>query len=155
MVGEPGSGKSYFARHILNDGECVRYISRDDVRNSMVRSNEEFFSKEKLVFKEFVKQIIDCLDNEDEYITDVIADATHLNWSSRSKLLSALGILSGERDWINVIPVVMTTPLNESIRRNNTRNGRACVPEVTLRKMASSRTHPRQDPFHYTAIMEV
>ncbi len=155
MCGEPGSGKSHFARTVLWDGEGVYYISRDEIRNTMVKPNQPFFSKEKEVFKEFAYQIKNLMEDEDTYVSDIIADATHLNWSSRSKLLSALGLLPDGKENIDVIPVVMTTPLEESIRRNNTRNGRACVPEDTIRKMAFSRTDPRKDPFKYAAIMEV
>lgn len=155
MVGCPGSGKTHFARTVMMEGEGIKYISRDEIRYSMVRSNESYFSKETAVFKEFVRQINEALDSENEYVSDVIADATHLNWSSRSKLLRALGILTEERFYVDVIPVVMTTSFEESLRRNNTRNGRACVPEKDLRRMYNSQTHPRLDPFKYAAIMEV
>ena len=125
MVGPPGAGKTHFVRNVMLDGEGVRYISRDEIRYSMVRANEAYFSKEKKVFQEFITQIKEALDTEDEYVSDVIADATHLNWSSRNKLLSALGILSGAYSHVDIIPIVMTTSYEESLRRNNTRNGRA------------------------------
>lgn len=155
LVGEPGSGKTYFARHIMWDGEGVKYVSRDEIRNSMVRLNDNFYSKENKVFAAFAAEIKGYLTTEDEYISDVIADATHVNWSSRSKFLSAVGILSGEVTGIDVIPIVMTTPVEESIKRNNSRNGRARVPEADIRKMYFQRTHPKTDPFKYAAIMEV
>lgn len=155
LCGCPGSGKTHFARTVFADGEGIKYISRDEIRYRLVKENEQYFSKETKVFNEFVTQIKEALDTEDEYVSDVIADATHLNWSSRSKLLSALGILAGKRSFVDVIPIVMTTSVEESIRRNNTRVGRACVPEKDLRRMYSSQTHPRLDPFKYAAIMEV
>lgn len=155
LVGPPGSGKTYFARNIMLEGEGICYISRDEIRYSMIKVNEEYFSKEKKVFAEFITQIKEALDTEDEYISDIIADATHLNWTSRSKFLSALGILSGERDYVDIIPIVMNTSLEECIKRNNERAGRARVPEKDLRRMYNSFIHPKNDPFKYTAIMEV
>lgn len=155
LVGAPGSGKTWFARHVLTEWETVRYISRDEIRYSMVHSNEPYFSKEKLVFKEFVSQIKEALEDEDSYITDIIADATHLNWSSRSKLLSALGILTGDYKELIIIPVVIRTSLEKTIAQNNSRNGRARVPEADVKRMYHSITDPARDPYKYAGIMYV
>ena len=58
---------------------------------------------EELDMKEFVKDIRDNLKNG----KDVIADATHLNWSSRRKLLKALGDVSA----YDIVPVVVSVDL--------------------------------------------
>ena len=150
MCGIPGSGKSYFAKHKLIQGLGWRYISRDEIRFSMLKNEEEYFKHEKEVYTEFIRRIKIALDEDG--ICNVIADATHLNWDSRKKLLKALGdSLKG----INIIPVYIDTPINVCIERNNKRNGRECVPEKNLKEMYASITSPENDDFKYTAIMRV
>lgn len=153
MCGVPGSGKSWFAKHTLINNDSWKYVSRDDIRFSIVREDEDYFSHENEVFWEFTKEIISGLLYQN--YTNVVADATHLNWSSRRKLLRAI-----EREvylpGINIIVVVMQTPLALARKRNNyRRGGRACVPENVIRKMYRDFTDPNEDHFHYTAIMRV
>ena len=83
--GIPGSGKSYYAsKHKLHNTE---YLSRDEIRFSMVREDEEYFSRENEVYELFVKGIANAL----KFNKEVYADATHLNERSRARLLRALG----------------------------------------------------------------
>lgn len=156
MVGVPGSGKSYYAKNvIMKNSEAPLYISRDEIRFSMLRKGDNYFSKEKKVYAEFINRIKNAFDDEDNYISDVIVDATHLNWTSRRKLLAALGMLSGEYSWVDVIPVVMNTNINECMRRNAKRFDRERVPDEEVLKMEKSKTHPNNDPFKYADIIEV
>lgn len=152
MCGASGSGKSYFATHNLKTDEHVCYISRDAIRYFLISDNDQYFSKENIVFSQFTKAIREALDN-DNY-TDVIADATHLNWGSRRKLLNALG-LNIKPDNINIIPVWVTCDMNIILERNDQREGRARVPGEEIIKMIGRMRHPRSDPYKYTAIMEV
>lgn len=153
MCGAPGSGKSYFAKkHLYAGKNHIVWVSRDEIRYSMIKNDEEYFSKEDAVFKEFVRKIKYYLDIEADA---VIADATHLNWPSRRKLLNALGLLEGEHKNIDIIPVVVKVDLETNIARNNERIGRACVPQDVLMRMRNAQTSPWEDPFNYTAIMEV
>lgn len=155
MVGTPGSGKSTFAKNILFDSNTMRYISRDEIRFSILRKGDNYFAKEKKVYDEFIRKIKAALDDEDNYLTSIIVDATHLNWTSRRKLLSALGMLNGQYSWVKVIPVIMNTSVNECINRNAKRFDRERVPDDKLIEMEHSKTHPKDDPFKYTAILEV
>ena len=152
MCGASGSGKSYFAKTRLITGEHVCYVSRDEVRYSLITENDKYFSKENQVFAQFTNKIREALDNE-KY-TDIIADATHLNWNSRRKLLNALG-LNNKHDNINIIPVWVTCDMNTILERNDQREGRARVPGEEIIKMIGRMRHPRSDPYKYTAIMEV
>ena len=79
MMGIPGSGKSTYLKTRFI--ERLRVISRDEIRFSMVKEDEEYFSKEKEVYAEFISQIKEALKFEAE----VFADATHLNETSRAK----------------------------------------------------------------------
>ena len=84
LVGAPASGKSTWLRTHLGEGET--YVSRDEVRFSIIGDGEEYFSHEAEVFKKFVEQIEEKLNEGFR----VYADATHINWASRRKLIESL-----------------------------------------------------------------
>lgn len=52
LSGCPGSGKSTWAKSHINP-YFDKYVSRDDIRFSLVKENEEYFSKEKEVYRLF------------------------------------------------------------------------------------------------------
>lgn len=148
MVGLPGSGKTTMAKKVLFKGSGWRYISRDDIRMEFLKDDDEdYFTYEASVFDIFTYRINKAFNEEGVF--NVIADATHLNWSSRRKLIYNLNL----DHKINIIPVVMTTPFDIAKERNNQRNGRACVPEKVLYNMHQHHTDPCYDQFDYTAIM--
>lgn len=151
MCGVAGSGKTWFAKNKLMKGYGWDYISRDEVRFSMIKDDEEYFSHENAVFKTFVEKIAIALDWGHD---NVIADATHLNWSSRRKLLQALSKNCVLED-VDVIPVVIDAKLENIIEYNKLRDGRARVPEETIRRMYRNISDPAKDPYKYTAIMRV
>lgn len=127
MMGIPGSGKSTWCKNHISPLE--RYVSRDEIRFSLVSEKEEYFSKENQVYKHFIKQI-------DGYIKrdyDVFADATHLNSASRNKLLRSI---STSPDEINIIWI--KTSLEEALKRNENRKGtRSYVPRSVIRRMCN------------------
>lgn len=151
MCGVPGSGKSWFAKNKLMKDYGWDYISRDEVRFSIIKDDEEYFSHETEVFNEFINKIAIALDWGHD---NVIADATHLNWGSRRKLLQALEKNCVMED-VDVIPVVIEAKLEDILERNALRDGRARVPEETIRRMRASMSDPEKDPYKYTAIMRV
>lgn len=155
LCGAPGSGKSYFAENHFLKNETIYYVSRDKIRYSIIKEDDEYFSKETEVFNAFVWEIKNLLDSKTIPCSGVVADATHLNWASRRKLLNALGILNGKYSNIDIIVVYMRPDLNTVLTRNNSRTGRAKVPEDVVRRMYNSQTSPWEDPFKYTAVMEV
>ena len=85
MCGVPASGKSYFAEKHMDEEKDV-YISRDQVRFEMVPETDEYFSREKEVYEEWIKRIAWALNAG----FNVWADATHLNKKSRAKTFHAL-----------------------------------------------------------------
>ena len=156
LCGAPGSGKTYFAKnHLMKNNENLFYVSRDEIRYSIITDKDSYFSKEKEVFQIFVDKIKYYLDSKTFPCSGVIADATHLGWPSRRKLLDALNIRKGDYPNLEIIPVVVRPPLEVAIQRNSKREGRANVPENTLLEMYTSQTSPWDDPFKYTAVMEV
>ena len=147
MMGAPGSGKStYLKRRFLQPPVVV---SRDEIRFSMVSENEEYFSKEKEVFREYIEQI----RTEIKFNEEVFADATHLNEGSRAKVLWALG-----SDLINVeVNIIwVRVPLEVAITQNELRTGtRAYVPQSVIRRMYSQATMPtKEEGFEHIYIFD-
>lgn len=146
MCGVPGSGKSYIAKHLNQD---IIYISRDDIRFSLIGENateKEYFSKEVEVFRSFIKEIQNLLDHN----YDVIADATHINWASRKKVLNKLNL-----DGVRVVPIVVEASYETCVKRNNNRNGLKKVPNAVIKRMMNNYTDPKDDPFNYAGYAYV
>lgn len=155
MCGIPGSGKTYLANKYLKNNN-VRYISRDEIRFSIIKENEEYFSHEKEVFKKFAEAVAQALING----FDAIADATHLNRISRDKLIRAIDQYTTD---YTIEYVVADAPLDLCMKRNASREGRARVPDVIMYRMAKSfeditneeRTAPRVwGIFHWNGIID-
>lgn len=124
MCGIPGSGKTTAAKQLMGDN--IKYISRDEIRFSIIKDGDEYFSKETEVFNEYINQINKAL--KEDY--DVIADATHLNKGSRAKVLNRLTIKPD-----TIIVTMPCVSLETAIERNNKRTGLAKVPENQIRRM--------------------
>ena len=135
MIGIPGSGKSTFARHYVEQANLMTtiWVSRDDIRYSLLSDGDDYFSKEKDVFEFFIKAINAGLADG----MDVIADATHLNSRSRKKLLSRITVPN-----IQIEACVMETPLEKCLENNAKRSGKACVPEKVILDMFHNFEYP-------------
>lgn len=148
LCGCPASGKSTFAKEQIEQhgGVC---ISRDEVRFSLVSEDEPYFSKEKKVFNEFIKNIqIAIMENDNVYV-----DATHLNEISRNKVLDRLRL---NPCTVNIIPVNFFTPLELCLERNAKREGRAKVPEDVVKKMYESfRPAQNNEKYTYDRILSI
>lgn len=129
LVGVSGSGKSTLAKEMAEElGASAKIISRDEIRFSMVAEDEEYFSKENEVFKEFIRQIKESLNTNQ----NTIVDATHLNCGSRTKLLRAIG---NDLEGATVSAVVVLNDLETILKQNDEREGRAVVPHSVIRRM--------------------
>ncbi len=127
ICGPSGSGKSTWAKNYMieHDEQDIRYVSRDEIRYSIVHDDEPYFSHEREVFRKFVSTIVNTLIDG----FDVIADATHLNSASRAKLTNAIDARYSDYD---IIYVVFNVHISECIRRNGLREGRMCVPDGVI-----------------------
>lgn len=131
MIGCPGSGKTTFAKNklITPQSPHTLHISRDTIRFSILKDGEDYFLREKEVYREFIFQIYDGLRKG----YDIIADATHLNKKSRTKLFKNI---PNDLSNIEVVGIFMRTPLEICIERNEKRKGqKTYVPVENLRKM--------------------
>jgi predicted kinase len=150
-VGIPGSGKSTWAREQLNalPSEYGHWVSRDMIRFGLVKEDEEYFSKEKEVFNLFVRAVQADIDSN--FVTDIYADATHINEASREKLLGRLKNLEN----VNLNAVVFDISLETCLERNAQRTGRAYVPETAIRNIYNNFSHPYFDARKYDKIIEI
>ena len=155
MCGVPGSGKSWFAKNKLINGPGWMYISRDEIRFSYLKDEDDYFNHEKEVYNEFLQKIKSALNYEGIY--NVIADATHLNYPSRHKLLTNLKRIGCNFDNLQIIPVVIEADIDIILERNDKRNGKAKVPHNVIKNMMKQMEKPEGDPDadRYTAIMYV
>lgn len=148
MCGGPGSGKStWIKKNLPTFKGYTKVVSRDEIRFSLVKEDEEYFSKEKEVFRKFIEEIKEGLENCDS----VIADATHVNIGSRTKLLRALG--ESLKD-VEVTAVVISVPLCLALEQNEQRAGtRSYVPPTAIKNMFNSFTMPKEEEgFNYIMI---
>ena len=130
LCGIPGSGKSTWAK--TKNGKYLKIVSRDAIRFSLIGENDEYFSKETEVFNTFINEIKKALKEEE--ILTVIADATHINQASRTKLLRALG--KSLKD-VEVVGMYFDANENLAIEHNEERKGtRTFVPHAVIRRMA-------------------
>lgn len=137
MCGIPGSGKSTWAKAQATNKS--KYVSRDVERFKILGDNDAFFSKEKQVFSNFVKEIEDGIENYEE----VYVDATHINKPSRAKILRALNKYA-EMPNIEIIAVYMDTPFELCLERNKLREGRAKVPYDQMESINQYKSKPRE-----------
>lgn len=144
LVGIPGSGKSTWVKNNLEKFDNSVIISRDNIRFHLTPEDQPYFINEKKVFQMYVNNINLALRQYE----NIFCDATHINWSSRRKLLEALDL----KDQVRVNVLIATTPLEECLRRNAQRSGRACVPETAIRRIHRSYTDPVEDPYDYNLI---
>lgn len=130
MCGLPASGKSTFVHQFIKNND-TRYVSRDEIRFSMIKENEEYFSHEKEVFRKFAGTVAQTLIDG----FDVIADATHLNRISRDKLIRAIDQYTTE---YTITYIVLETSLETCMERNALREGRVRVPDSVMKSMAEN-----------------
>jgi len=137
MVGIPASGKSTFVKMMAHPEDAV--VSRDAIRFSLVAPGIPYFSKETDVFNKFCHDV----NKSAESHNIVWADATHVTIGSRRKFYNRVDKTLFDRLEVYVI----NTPLEDCLKNNLNRNGRARVPEDAIRNMHEKFTYPTKDEF--------
>ncbi len=139
LCGPSGCGKSTWRDEFIKDyNNRIHYVSRDEIRFSLVKEGEDYFSKEKEVFDRFSQ----ALAAELMHGFDVIADATHINKASRNKLIKAIDKFFTK---YQIVYVIFQTDLKTCIKQNNKRTGRMQVPEEVIKKMFKNFQLPNLD----------
>lgn len=132
MMGIPGSGKSTWCKNHVDFDNGEKYISRDEIRFHYIKTRNEYFKKEKEVYREFINKISEALSRNET----VYADQTSLTESARRKLIMALP----KPDEIHV--VFLNTPLSECAENNKKRSGLKNVPMDAIYRMYSTMKIP-------------
>lgn len=145
LCGIPGCGKSTWVKNRMAENTSSTdpkwvYVSRDEVRFSMIKEEDDYFSKEKQVFEEFVNRL--CGNLSDAWTQNVIADATHLNEISRDKLINAIRRKRPNLP-LHITMVYFDIPLEVCKFRNDKREGRARVPDEVMNKMYAQLEFPK------------
>lgn len=147
LCGIPASGKSTWAKKWISAHPNDTLISRDEIRFLYIKTKEDYFSQEKKVYRMFVSNIQKAID---EQKGDVFADATHINWASRSKLLNALDVSK-----VNVNVIVFDTDINTCFSRNEKRKGLEFISKSIIRRFSAQYEAPEKDPYTYNKIIHV
>lgn len=134
MCGAPGSGKSTFVKSHLKENDL--WISRDNIRFSLLSETDDYFAKEDEVLETFFNQINTALKNPE--IENIFVDASHLNAKARNVTVKSINKENIEE--LNCLH--LNTPLAECLKRNENRTGRAFVPRGVIRRMFLSFTNP-------------
>ena len=147
LIGCPGSGKSTFAKKLCKENKNCIHVSRDDIRFSLIDPDkEEYFSKEDEVFRIFTNKISNALKQKDVF---VIADATHINPASRSKLVHNLDI---DLNTININYIFFNASLEDCLKNNEKRKGtKFYVPRDVIRRMHFQLEEPTMEELNHIA----
>lgn len=133
--GVPGSGKSTFLNKNKKEDEVI--VSRDEIRFSILKDGEDYFSHEDEVYDKFINTIVRNL----EAGKNVYADATHLNEKSREKTYNAVRNSTDVEFALEAI--YFDVPVTICLKRNeNRKETKTYVPRGVIRRMALSYTFP-------------
>lgn len=122
LAGVPGCGKSTWVQKQIDIYGGV-WCSRDNVRFSMVKEDEPYFSQEDRVFQSWIDQIQNAINRGE----NVYIDATHINANSRKKVLRRLQLKGATLCGVNFL-----IPPEICYERNAQRTGRARVPDSVV-----------------------
>lgn len=128
MRGLPGSGKSTYAKALVDAGKGrVKRISRDDFR--LMLDNGTFENvDENLVTVLRDHAIVAALNAG----YDIVIDETNVVQKRIDQLVRVCERSGADFDYT---VEVIDTPIEECLRRNALRTGPACVPEHAIRRM--------------------
>lgn len=143
VIGIPGCGKSTYIQNHIKENEII--VSRDKIRFSMLKDNDDYFSKESEVYDKFIEQIDAAIAAK----KDVWVDQTSLNRAARNKLFSRLNKKPDE-----IIGIYFNIPITIALQRNAQRSGRALVPEDAIYNMLVALEKPTKKE-GFTKILEV
>ena len=135
MVGAAGAGKSTFIKNFFLNA-CV--VSRDAIRFEVMdkHGTEDYFKYEKEAFALFISRIKKAIQDNNKTI---VIDAIHLTPKARKRVLNRIK----SKDSKLVIDTIVIRPtLEQHIKQNANRTGRAFVPVNAIVKQYNSYVKP-------------
>ena len=126
MMGIPGSGKSTYAKQFASRNK-IQYISRDEIRFSLLQPTDEYFDKENEVMKILREKTNLALENG-----STLVDSTNLSEKSRARLLNYI-----KTECAAIVVLFMDTTVSTALKRNALRKKREKVPDEELIRMYS------------------
>lgn len=145
MVGAAGAGKStYIKNHFSNAFDVSRDVARFDVMEKY--HTDDYFTHEKEAFDTY----INCINSAIEYgCASIVLDATHLTPKARKRVLSRINVPNGTK----LYAVVIRPSLEQHIKQNAQRTGKAFVPIDAIVKQYNSYIQPTcEEGFDYVFI---
>ena len=134
MVGAAGAGKSTYIKNHFPDAFDV---SRDRARFDIMAKykTDDYFAHEKEAFDTYINSINSAIECGWE---TVVLDATHLTPKSRKKVLCRINIPKEAK----LYAVVVRPTLEQHIKQNAQRTGKAFVPIDAIVKQYNSYIEP-------------
>lgn len=136
MCGPSGVGKSTFVEEHLTHYNCV---SRDKIRFGLLKPDEDYFAHEDEVHSIFISSIANSVMEG----RDTLIDCTNLSPKVRKRLLGEVYKAMGdEAPQVDIVYYCFELGLEENLRRNSLRVGRAYVPEQAIMDMRRAYKRP-------------
>ena len=150
MCGPAGVGKSTWINNRICKYNNGIHISRDKIRFSLLKEDDDYFAYEDEIIRLFYKQIQEAIDNPigDR---DIYIDATHLSPKVRNTLFNHISLENVEK----VSAVSFEIPLSVIYERNARRSGRALVPETIIYNMYHSYKVPTFEEWRFNEVIHV
>ena len=135
MVGAAGAGKSTFIKDHLPNA-CV--VSRDTARFEVMDKHhtEDYFKYEKEAFALFISRIEKAIQDGNK---SIVIDATHLTPKARKRVLNRI---KSKDNKLVIDALVIRPTLEQHIKQNAQRTGRAFVPVDAIVKQYNSYIQP-------------
>ena len=131
MCGPSGSGKSTWIQNQMKEKTNSIWCSRDKARFSLLKEEDDYFSKEDEAYILWIEQIQKGINNK---VENIYIDATHLTQKARNQMLDSICL----NEECNLIPVNFMTTAEQCIANNENRTGRAYVPRSVIKRMHST-----------------
>ena len=135
MIGIPGSGKSTYARHLMNHLDNVVIHSSDSIRKELSGSEQETTINKEVFSLLHRRMMIDL-----QHGKDVIYDATNLDVRNRRNIIR---LVRSQLKGVEIIAMVMDSDMEECKAFNLKRE--RVVPDHILNKMQKDYTVPSLD----------